>query len=216
MGLRPVNDRPNEFVADSSAPGEGCHPHRNQFHFRVRRCGAHHPCVFAIERYEEVRRDIGQASSPSVFDPMLLVAQQRTDRLWRFSESFQSHVSPPLPVICADDFERDHRSFLRSDRQNPRDLIQLARHDVPPHPSTAFLAFDEARFGQDPSVVRNGGLALLERCLEGATTHFSFRRDKREHSQSDWIGERPKYGSGLAGFVLRKLAFAQRTAAGNR
>ena len=39
------------------------------------------------------------------------------------------------------------------ERQDPRDLVELFRDDVPPHPTSTFFAFDETGFGKNPGVV---------------------------------------------------------------
>jgi hypothetical protein len=66
--------------------------------------------------------------------------------------------------------------------QNPRSVVQLRGYDVPPHPATPPLTFDESGFGENLRVMRDRGLALSEWSLESATTHFRFSGDEREHS----------------------------------
>lgn len=79
------------------------------------------------------------------------------------------------------------------ERQDPRDLVELFRDDVPPHPTSTFFDFDETGFGKNSGVVRDRRLTLGERSLEGAAAHFGLRGDQGEHPQAYGIAECPKY-----------------------
>ena len=79
------------------------------------------------------------------------------------------------------------------ERQDPRDLVELFRDDVPPHPTSTFFAFDETGFGKNSGVVRDRRLTLGERPFEGATAYFGLRGDQGEHPQTNGIAECPKY-----------------------
>jgi len=66
------------------------------------------------------------------------------------------------------------RSTLRFTTTGSRDFSEALGNNSPPHPSTTLFADDQARFGEDPGVVRDGGLALAQRTLKGAAAHLDF------------------------------------------
>jgi len=55
------------------------------------------------------------------------------------------------------------------------DFFRGARNNSPPHPFDHAFRDDQARFGEDPGVVRDGGLALAQRTSQGGLSAATLR-----------------------------------------